>query len=330
MKAVLVKKDRSLAWERVADPVPGPEEVLVQIQYAGLNRADLMQREGNYPPPEGAPQWMGLEISGVVVQVGEEASKRSRWKAGDRVCALLGGGGYAQYVSVRYDMLLPVPANCSMAQAAALPEAFATAYLNLFVEGGLRPGDTLLMQAAASGLGSIVIPMAKAFHIYVAASVRSEEKAQAVRSLGADRVIVTSREDLPQALRELGEQGHPVDLALDCVGGGDAGRCLPYLQRGGRWIVIAALAGELTEINLKTVYTRGLRIIGSTLRSRSPEVKAQILARLAQEVWPLVEEGRILPTIYKVLPAEQVEEAQAILYRNENVGKVVLEILPAE
>lgn len=326
MKAVVVQKDGSLSWERVADPILKPDEVLIQIQFAGLNRADLMQREGNYPPPEGCPEWMGLEISGVIVQVGAEASKKSRWKAGDRICALLGGGGYAQYVSVRYDMLLPVPEGCTMAQAAALPEAFATAYLNLFIEGELHPGDTLLMQAAASGLGSVVIPMAKAFGIYVAAAVRSPEKAQAIRPLGADRVIVTSQEDIVQALQELGELGHPVDLALDCVGGEEMGRCLPLLNRGGRWIVIAALAGEWAEISLKTVYTRGLRIIGSTLRSRSPEVKAHILSRLAQEIWPLVEAGKILPTLYRVLPGEAVEEAQAILRRNENVGKVVLEI----
>lgn len=223
-------------------------------------------------------------------------------------------------------MLLPVPEGCTMAQAAALPEAFATAYLNLFIEGELHPGDTLLMQAAASGLGSVVIPMAKAFGIYVAAAVRSPEKAQAIRPLGADRVIVTSQEDIVQALQELGELGHPVDLALDCVGGEEMGRCLPLLNRGGRWIVIAALAGEWAEISLKTVYTRGLRIIGSTLRSRSPEVKAHILSRLAQEIWPLVEAGKILPTLYRVLPGEAVEEAQAILRRNENVGKVVLEI----
>lgn len=168
--------------------------------------------------------------------------------------------------------------------------------------------------------------MAKAFGIYVAAAVRSPEKAQAIRPLGADRVIVTSQEDIVQALQELGELGHPVDLALDCVGGEEMGRCLPLLNRGGRWIVIAALAGEWAEISLKTVYTRGLRIIGSTLRSRSPEVKAHILSRLAQEIWPLVEAGKILPTLYRVLPGEAVEEAQAILRRNENVGKVVLEI----
>ena len=225
-------------------------------------------------------------------------------------------------------MLLPIPKGCTMAQAAALPEACATAYLNLFIEGGIRSGDTLLMNAAASGLGSVVIPMAKAWDIYVAAAVRSEQKALAIRRLNADRVIVTSREELAQALKELGEQGHPVDLAIDCVGGGDVGRCLPYLNRGGRWIMIATLAGELTQVNLKTVYTRGLRIIGSTLRSRRPEVKAEILARLAEEVWPLVEAGRILPTLYKVLPGEEVETAQDILYRNENVGKVVLEISP--
>ncbi|MBQ7294395.1 MAG: alcohol dehydrogenase catalytic domain-containing protein, partial [Clostridia bacterium] len=160
MKAILVNNDRSLSWTDVEDPNIKPEEVLVEIHYAALNRADLMQREGDYPPPAGCPEWMGLEISGVVVKIGEEAAKKSNWKLGDKVCALLGGGGYAEYVAVKYDMLMPVPENCSMAEAAAIPEAFATAYLNLFIEGKIKACNTLLMHAGASGLASVIIPMA--------------------------------------------------------------------------------------------------------------------------------------------------------------------------
>ena len=155
MKAILVNDDRSLRWDDVPDPKIKSEEVLVEIHAAALNRADLMQREGDYPPPPGCPDWMGLEIAGVIVEMGEEAKKKSNWKIGDNVCALLGGGGYAEYAAVKYDMLMPVPKNCTMEEAAAIPEAFATAYLNLFYEGGIKEGNTLLMNAGASGLASV-------------------------------------------------------------------------------------------------------------------------------------------------------------------------------
>ena len=152
MKAILVNDDKSLRWDDVPNPIVGAEDCLVKIEAAALNRADLMQREGDYPPPPGCPEWMGLEIAGTIVEVGEEAAKKSNWKIGDKVCALLGGGGYAEYANVKYDMLMPVPENCSMVEAAAIPEAFATAYLNLFIEGKIQSGNTLLMNAGASGL----------------------------------------------------------------------------------------------------------------------------------------------------------------------------------
>ena len=171
MKAVLVDENKALCWTDVPDPVITDDEVLVETHAAALNRADLMQREGNYPPPPGCPEWMGLEISGVVVGIGDAAKKESNWRIGDKVCALLGGGGYAQYAAVKYDMLMPVPENCSMIEAAAMPEAFATAYLNLFMEGKIEAGNTLLMNAGASGLASVIIPMAKAFGIRVITTV---------------------------------------------------------------------------------------------------------------------------------------------------------------
>ena len=326
MKAILVMKDQSLCWSDVPDPVIKPEEVLVKIHAAALNRADLMQREGDYPPPPGCPEWMGLEISGEIVEIGEEAKEKSDWKIGDKVCALLGGGGYAEYAAVRYDMLMPVPKNCSMEEAAAIPEAFATAYLNLFVEGKMKEGDTLLMHAGASGLASVVIPMAKAFGIRVITSVLSEEKAKAIRHLHADVVIDTSKEKTQEVLKRELAAGHGVDAAIDCLGGAQMGECLPYLAHGARWIMIAALAGQKTEIDLKNIYVRNVRIVGSTLRSRAPEVKAQILSELVKNVYPKIEAGLVKPTIYQVLPIEKAEEAHKILQRGENVGKVVLTV----
>ena len=326
MKAILVNDDRSLRWDDVPDPVCGSEDCLVKIEAAALNRADLMQREGDYPPPPGCPEWMGLEIAGTVTEVGPEAAKKACWKVGDKVCALLGGGGYAQYVNVKYDMLMPVPQGCTMVEAAAMPEAFATAYLNLFIEGGIREGDTLLLTGGNSGLASVTIRMAKAFGIRVITTVRSAEKAEAIRDLGADVIVDTSEEALPEVLARELEQGHGVDVAIDCLGGSAMGQCLPYLNRGARWIMIAALAGTLTEIDLKNIYVRNVRIIGSTLRSRAPEMKAMILAQLVENVWPKVASGEVRPTIHAVLPITQAEAAQDMLYKSQNVGKVVLTV----
>ena len=327
MRAILVDKtDGSLHWSEVPTPVEKEDEVLVKIEAAALNRADLMQREGDYPPPPGCPEWMGLEISGTIVSVGTEAAKESNWKIGDKVCALLGGGGYAEYVTVRYDMLMPVPENCSMVEAAAIPEAFATAYLNLFMEGNIQPGNTLLMHAGASGLASVVIPMAKAFGARVITTVIDDTKIGEISHLGADLVVNTNKVDIADVLKKEMESGHSVDVAIDCLGGEMMGRSLHYLTHGARWIMIAALAGKLTEIDLKNIYVRNVRVIGSTLRSRKPEIKAQILSNLVRDVWPLVSNGSVKPTIYKVLPITDAEAAHGILYRGENTGKVVLTV----
>ncbi len=326
MKAILVNDDKSLRWDDVPDPILSNDDCLVKIEAAALNRADLMQREGDYPSPAGCPEWMGLEIAGTIVEIANGAKQKSNWKIGDKVCALLGGGGYAEYANIKYDMLMPVPKNCSMVEAAAIPEAFATAYLNLFIEGNIKEGDTLLMNAGASGLASVIIPMAKAFGIRVITTVLTEEIANNIKHLNADRVVVTTKEDIAEVLKEELENGHPVDVAIDCLGGEIMGKCIHYLKHGARWIMIAALAGTKTEIDLKNIYVRNVRIIGSTLRSRTPEVKAQILAKLVEDVWPKVESGEVKPTIYKVLPIEQAEEAHDILYKGQNVGKVVLSV----
>ena len=326
MKAILVNDDRSLRWDDVPNPILGNDDCLVKIEAAALNRADLMQREGDYPPPEGCPEWMGLEIAGTIVEIADGAKAKSNWKIGDKVCALLGGGGYAQYANIKYDMLMPVPNNCTMVEAAAIPEAFATAYLNLFIEGNIKSGDTLLMNAGASGLASVIIPMAKAFGIRVITTVLTEEIANNIKHLKADRVVVTTKEDIAAVLKEELDNGHPVDVAIDCLGGEIMGKCIHFLKHGARWIMIAALAGTKTEIDLKNIYVRNVRVIGSTLRSRTPAVKAQILASLVENIWPKVTSGQVKPTIHKVLPITEADAAHRELSEGRSVGKVVLTV----
>lgn len=326
MKAILVNDDKSLRWDDVENPILKDDECIVKIAAAALNRADLMQREGDYPPPPGCPEWMGLEIAGEIIEMSEGAKKKSNYKIGDKVCALLGGGGYAEYVSVKYDMLMPIPKNCSMVEAAAIPEAFATAYLNLFIEGKIKEGNTLLMNAGASGLASVIIPMAKAFGIRVITTVLSEEIAKSITHLGADIIVNTSKENIADVLKAEFEAGHPVDVAIDCLGGEIMGKCIHYLSHGARWIMIAALAGTKTEIDLKNIYVRNVRIIGSTLRSRTPETKAEILAGIVRDVYPKIEAGLVKPTIYATLPIQEAEAAHDLLYKGKNVGKVVLTV----
>lgn len=323
MKAVLIR-NHELVWEDVPDPRLAEGEVLVEVQAAAVNRADLMQVDGNYPPPPGCPEWPGLEIAGVIREMSETASRNGRWKIGDRVCALLGGGGYAEYAAVPSSMLMPVPAGISMTEAAALPEAFATAYLNLFIEGGAKAGQTLLMHAGASGLASVIIPMAKAFGLRVITTVLDREKAESISHLGADVVVDTSSESIVDVLRREEEAGRPLNLAIDCLGGEQVGECFSHVAYGCRWIMIATLAGDLSSVNMRTMYMKNIRLIGSTLRSKPPEIKAQILENLVRDIWPKVESGDIRPTVYKVLPMPQASDAHELLRRGESVGKVVL------
>ncbi len=319
MYAVLIHEDQSLAWQEVPDPVRKVGEVLIDIHATALNRADLLQREGNYPPPPGWPEWMGLEVAGVVAEAGEDC----RWKVGDQVCALLGGGGYAQQVAVPADMVLPVPTGLSMVEAAAIPEAFATSYLNLCLEGGLKAGETVLIQAGASGLGIAAIQLVKTLGGKVMTTVSTEEKAEFVRQLDADFVVNRTVDNLGDAMDQ-----HPVDIALDCICGPGLGQCIGKMALGGRWIAIATLGGAMTEIDMNTFFRRGLKLIGSTLRSRSTEMKAQILADLEKLLWPSFSSGAVKPVIYKTLPITEAEEAHAILQRRENLGKVVLTVKP--
>ena len=323
MKAMLIDENRNLVWSDVENPTVGPRDVLIEIHAAALNRADLLQRQGKYPSPKGCPPWMGLEVAGIVCETGAEVT---RWRTGDRVCALLGGGGYAEYVAVDEGMVMPVPGGLSFEEAASLPEAYATCYLNLFREGGYRPGETLFFPAGASGLASVGIPMAKAFGAYVITSVLTDEIAGKIAPLRADRVIVSSREDTAEVIREEAENGHPVDVAIDCLAGETIGKCFPYVNEGCRWVLISTLAGVTTNVPLRALLTKGIVFKGSMLRKRSVQEKSDILAELVQNVWPKLADGSIRPTIYRVLPIEQAEAAHAILERGENIGKVVLKV----
>ena len=323
MKAMLVNDNKDFVWTDVDDPVIKDDEVLVKIYAAALNRADLLQRQGKYPSPPGCPEWMGLEVAGVIEQVGP---KVKNWRVGDRVCALLGGGGYAEYVAVKYDMLMPIPKGLSMIEAAALPEAYATSYLNLFIEGHLEAGQTAFIPAGASGLASVAIPMAKAFGARVITSVLSDEIAKKIAHLGADVIINSTTQNTEDILKAEEERGTPVNVSMDCLSGETLGKSLPYMARGGYWIVISTLAGIETQVMLRPLLTKGLHLVGSMLRNRSPEFKAYILANLVENVWPKIESGEIKPEIYKVLPIVEADAAHKILERGENVGKVVLSV----
>lgn len=317
MHAILIADDKSLTWSEVPDPVRKNGEVIIDIRAAALNRADLLQREGNYPPPPGWPEWMGLEVAGVVA----EAGTGSRWKAGDTVCALLGGGGYAERVAVPEGMVLPIPEGLSFIEGAAIPEAFATAYLNLCVEGGMKAGDTVFIQAGASGLGMAAIQLAKRFGAKVVTTVGSKEKAQFARELGADVIIHRKTENPAEILSR-----HPVNVAMDCVAGPNLGACLKTMAGGGRWVVIATLGGAICELDMRDFFRRGVTLIGSTLRSRSTEQKAEILSALEARLWPAFSSRGVDIRIHRTFPIQQAEAAHAILERQENMGKVVLTV----
>ena len=324
MKAVIITDDKKLLMSEVPTPTLKAGEVLVKVHAAAVNRADLMQVDGCYPPPPGCPDWPGLEISGVIEALSDEAKAEGKWKIGDEVCALLGGGGYAEYVAVQSFMLMPIPAGLSLTDAADLPEAFATAYLNLFIEGGAKPGMNFLMHAGASGLASVVIPMAKAFGLRVITTVLNEEAAKSIAHLGADVIVDTSKESIVDVLKAECEAGRPLNLAIDCLGSQNVGDCFPYCAYACRWIMIATLAGDISSVNMRTMYVKNIRLIGSTLRSKPEPYKGELLAKLVDEIWPKVESGEVRPTIWKVMPITEANEAHALLRDGKSAGKVVM------
>ncbi len=323
MKAMLIDENKNLVWSEVEEPVVGEKDVLIKIYAAALNRADLLQRAGTYPSPEGCPPWMGLEVAGEVIETGESVTK---WKVGDRVCALLGGGGYAEYVAVDEGMVMPIPKGLTMEEAASLPEAYATCYLNLFIEGRYKESETLFFPAGASGLASVGIPMAKAFGAYVITSVLNEDIKNKISHLGADIIINSEKESTVDVIKEVSENGHPIDVAIDCLAGETIGEAFPYVNEGCRWVLISTLAGISTTVPLRALLTKGIEFKGSMLRKRSVAEKGEILAGLVEKVWPKIESGEIRPTIYKVLPICDAEKAHAILQNGENIGKVVLKV----
>ena len=326
MKVMLIDENKNLVWSEVKKPSPKNDEILIKIHAAALNRADLLQRKGTYPSPKGWPEWMGLEVSGVIENMGDKAKKESGRKIGDRVCALLGGGGYAEYVCAPYGMVMSMPQKLSFEEAASLPEAYATCYLNLFYEGHLKEGQTAFIPAGASGLASVAIPMAKAFGARVITSVLSDKIAGKIKNLGADIIINSAKQSVSEVLKSEEVSGNPVNVAMDCLCGKELGESLPYMAEGGYWVIISTLAGTETNIKLRPILTKGLHIVGSMLRKRSSEEKSQLLKELSEKLWPKLESGEIKPSVYKVLPIENAAEAHAILENGENVGKVVLRV----
>lgn len=316
MKAMILDEKLNFLWTDVPDPVRKADEVLIRVKAAAVNRADLMQKDGKYASPPDWPQWCGLEAAGEVV----EAPEDSTFKPGDAVCALLGGGGYSELVTVPAGMVIPVPEGLSFVEAATLPEVWCTVYLNLqFEAGGVKAGDVFYIQAAASGVGLAAIQLAKLYGAKVIASVGSAEKAEIVKKFGADIVVNYKEEDILPILTE-----NPPDIALDCIAGSKMGACFKQMKFGGRWIMIASMAGGATEIDLETVWRKRLKLIGSTLRSRTSEEKSRIMAALKNELSPLFSQKKLISNIHAVFPIQEVETAHAVLRRSENMGKVVL------
>ncbi|WP_240454708.1 NAD(P)H-quinone oxidoreductase [Caulobacter sp. 17J65-9] len=300
-------------------PVPRPKanEILIRVHAAGVNRPDLLQRQGLYPPPPGASDVLGLEVAGEVAMVGEDAV---RWRVGDKVTALLGGGGYAEFATVDARHALPIPHELSYVDAAVLPETVFTVWTNVFERGGLKAGQALLVHGATSGIGVTAIQMAKAAGAKVIATSRGAEKAARAKSLGADLSIDSSAGDFVAAVREAGG----ADVILDMVGGDFVSRNLECLNTDGRLVQIAFQAGATVELDLRRIMLKRLTLTGSTLRSRDPDEKARLAAAVETHVWPWAEAGLLKPPIDAVFPLERAADAHRRLDEGTHVGKVVL------
>lgn len=321
MKAVVQHKDQ-LSWDEVSDLHPKRGEVRIAVHASAVNRADLSQRAGGYPPPPGASSILGLECSGVVDKVGEGVTSID---LGDRVCALLSGGGYAESVTVPAGQVLRIPGNIGYDAAAALPEVFATAYLNLYMEARLQPGETVLIHAGGSGVGTSAIQLCKSFQNPCFVTAGSSEKVQRCQELGASSGCVRSDEDFVGAVTEW-TQSKGVDAILDPVGASYFEKNLKVLATDGRLVVIGLMGGGDTEIALGRLMVKRQRVIGSTLRARPIAAKAQVMDELKKRVWPLIESGEIQPIIDRIVPIEQVDEAHELIASNSTFGKVVLRV----
>lgn len=304
-------------------PLPGPTEVLIEVAFAGVNRPDVFQRQGAYPAPPGASHILGLEVSGLVMGVGSQVS---RWRVGDRVCALTNGGGYAERVCVDEDHCLPLPTGLSLRQAAALPETCFTVWNNVFDRAQLKAGETLLVHAGASGIGSMAIQMAVAMGARVFTTASTADKCQACLALGAELAINYSTEDFVEQV-EAKTAGHGVDVILDMVGGDYLARNMRCAAVEGRIVNIAFLRGAKAELNLMPIMLKRLTMTGSTLRPQSVAAKAAIAERLREHIWPLIEAGAIQPLMHpQAFNLDQVADAHRLLETNQVLGKLVLAV----
>ncbi len=322
MKAVVFEQPGEADVLKVAErpqPIPGADQVLIAVKAAGVNRADVIQRKGKYPAPKGvAADVPGLEVAGVVEACGASVM---RWKAGDAVCALLAGGGYAEKVAVEAGHCLPVPRGMSWTDASALPEAMFTVWSNVFQRGRLRPGETLLVHGGTSGIGMAAIQLARAMGARVFATAGSEEKCRAAEAAGAERCVNYRTADFEAELKSAG-----VDVVLDMVGGDYVAKNLNLLRPEGRLVFINTAKGAKVEVNLMQVMAQRLTITGSTLRSRETEFKCALAAELEAQVWPLVEQGKVKASVFRVYPMSEAADAHRLMESSAHVGKIVLTI----
>lgn len=303
-------------------PAPGAGEVLIKVAAAGVNRPDVLQRKGAYPPPPGASEIPGLEIAGEVVVLGEGASL---WNPGDKVCALVAGGGYAEYCTVHETNALPVPAGLTMAEAAGVPETFFTVWTNVFERGALKPGESLLVHGGSSGIGTTAIQIASQLGSTVYTTAGSADKCAACEDLGAERAINYREEDFVEVLKQAtGKTG--VDVILDMVGGDYIQRNIKAAARDGRIVNIAYLNGSKAEVDFMMVMLKRLTLTGSTLRIRPTADKAAIAGALKKTVWPLIEAGKVKPQLFKTFPLSDASKAHELMETSAHIGKIVLEV----
>lgn len=325
MKAIVVEQHEGgpiLLWQDVPDVLHGAGEVLLDIKASAVNRADLSQARGNYPPPPGVTHILGLEASGVVRAVGEDVTE---WYVGDRVCCLLPGGGYAQRVAVPAGMLLSLPDDWTFEQGAAIPEVWLTAFVNLFQEAALEDGETVLIHAGGSGVGTAAIQLAREAGATVFVTAGTEEKLQTARELGASLAVNYKHADFAREIAAY-RDGRSVDVILDPVGASHFGKDLEILAGNGRLVVIGLLSGAVAEINLGAVLGKSLRIIGSRLRPRPVKEKIAITAAFAERFWPLFEDGTLEPIIDRVLSIRDAQAAHDHVLKDRNTGKVILRV----
>lgn len=309
----------SLVLSERPDPVAGPGQIRIRVRAAGVNRPDILQRMGLYPAPAGASDILGLEVAGEADQLGDGVT---RWQVGDRVCALLGGGGYAGLAVVDARHALPLPGDMDFIQAAALPETVCTVFANVFESGALQPGETLLVHGATSGIGVTAIQMARAAGARVIATSRGADKAAAARALGADLSLDATTDDMAAAIRTFGG----ADVVLDMVGAAYAALNQAALNPFGRWVVIATQSGSTAEVDLARLMMKRITLTGSTLRSRPADEKARLIAAIEATVWPWVTAGAVRPPVEATFPLEQASTAHLRLEAGGHVGKIVLAV----